>query len=174
MQASTMLGTLAAAGAAVGVVRVADHQFGPPRPETETRHDWLRGFNRRVFNPLVMRVAGGNPPFLGVVGHVGRSSARPYETPVWAFPTATGFVVALTYGRGVEWCKNLVAAGGGTLRSAGETVGVRDPTFLDRAQALTVLDGFPRAFLSRLPFDDFLRLERDPGTGSGPGPGPGR
>jgi deazaflavin-dependent oxidoreductase (nitroreductase family) len=100
---------------------------------------------------------------------VGRSSGRPYETPVAAFPTASGFVVALPYGRGAEWCKNLLAAGGGTVRYAGATVAVRDPAFLDRDQALAALDGLPRAVFSRLPLDDFLRLEREPDPGSGPG-----
>ncbi len=169
MRASTVLGTLAAAGVAAGVVRLADRQFGPPRAKSATHHDWLRAFNRRAYNPLMMRVAEWNLPFPAIVGHVGRSSGRVFETPVAAFPIASGFLVALPYGRGAEWSKNLLAAGGGTVRYAGEAIGVRSPTFLDREQALAVLDGIPRTVFSRLPFDDFLSLERDPAANPGSG-----
>jgi hypothetical protein len=44
--------------------------------------DFQRKVNRRVFNPRQMRSAGTSGAYAGIVRHVGRSSGRPYETPV--------------------------------------------------------------------------------------------
>lgn len=59
-------------------------------------------------------------PPLAIMNHTGRSSGRSYKTPVLAFPTETGFMFALTYGRCVDWARNLVASGGGSLKYKGE------------------------------------------------------
>jgi len=70
---------------------------------------FMRRVNRVFTNPLLGSVAWLVPP-LAVIHHVGRVSARRYRTPVVAFPTATGFVVPMTYGRDVDWARNLVKA----------------------------------------------------------------
>ena len=44
--------------------------------------------------------------------HVGRKSGKQYETPIIVQPTAGGFVIELTYGPGVDWYRNVRAAGG--------------------------------------------------------------
>ena len=163
MRASTLLGAAAAAGVAAAVVEVVDRQFGPPRAEQGTRTAALRRFNKRFFNPLILRAAALNLPYPTVVGHVGRRSGTAYETPVAAAPTATGFLVPLPYGQDVDWLRNLLAAGGGTLRYAGETVHVTNPTIVDRAAALAEATGHHRAIWSRLGIADYLRLEPDPG-----------
>lgn len=62
-------------------------------------------FNKHFTNRLFLLFAGRMPPW-AVVSHRGRSSGRDYRTPVLAFPTETGFVFALTYGRGVDWARN--------------------------------------------------------------------
>lgn len=162
MRASTVFGTLAAAGSALAVGYLVDRQFGPPRPETGTRFDGLRRFNRNITTPLLLRAADLNPslPSPAIVGHVGRTSGRAYRTPVTAAPVADGFVIALPYGREVDWCRNLVAAGGGTLRHHGATVRVTDPVYLDRAEALAAVDGPLREVWSRLGLTDYLRLTR--------------
>jgi deazaflavin-dependent oxidoreductase (nitroreductase family) len=66
--------------------------------------------NRHLLNPIVRRIAGKVPPFI-LIRHVGRTSGKPYETPIMAFRTADGFVIALTYGPGTDWQRNLEAAG---------------------------------------------------------------
>ena len=66
--------------------------------------------NRYWINPIARRFAGKVPPFI-LVRHVGRSSGRRYETPVWAFPIERGFIIALTYGPDTDWLRNLEAAG---------------------------------------------------------------
>ena len=44
----------------------------------------IRRFNRNVYNPLAMTVAGLRHSPYSAVKHFGRKSGRPYETPVIA------------------------------------------------------------------------------------------
>ena len=67
-------------------------------------------FNRQVLNHLTRPLARHLPGF-GVVVHHGRRSGRIYETPVNVFRRSDGYVVALTYGAGADWVRNVLAAG---------------------------------------------------------------
>src|SRR4030042_1549321 len=77
--------------------------------------------NKHFPNRFFLLIAGWLPPW-AIVNHPGRRSGRAYRTPVLAFPTETGFVFALTYGRDVDWARNLVALGGGSLVHKGEEI----------------------------------------------------
>jgi deazaflavin-dependent oxidoreductase (nitroreductase family) len=79
-----------------------------------------------VTNRVTLPIAG-LVPGLGVVQHVGRRSGRSYRTPVNVFRTPNGYVVALTYGADSDWLKNVLAAGGCSLRTRGATVELTDP-----------------------------------------------
>ena len=57
------------------------------------RKEWLRHFNRKVTNPIMMTFAGRR--LYTVVKHVGRRSKRTYQTPVLGQPTMDGFVIPL-------------------------------------------------------------------------------
>jgi deazaflavin-dependent oxidoreductase (nitroreductase family) len=76
-------------------------------------------FNRRVTN----RITGPLAPWLpgsGVIVHVGRTSGREYRTPVNVFRDDGLLVVALTYGPGADWVRNVLAAGGCDLIALGK------------------------------------------------------
>ena len=84
----------------------------------------IRRFNRNVYNPLAMTVAGLRHSPYSVVRHIGRKSGRPYETPVIAHAVGDGFIIALPYGDDVDWCRNILAAGACTItRGGGECPG---------------------------------------------------
>ncbi len=71
----------------------------------------IRSFNKRITNPILGRIArSAHGPF-AIIRHVGRKSGKTYETPVIVFPFAGGFVLALTYGKEVDWYRNVMAAG---------------------------------------------------------------
>lgn len=72
---------------------------------------------------------------LAIIHHLGRKSRRRYRTPVVAFRTAEGFVIPMTYGRDVDWARNLVAAGGGELERLGQNFAVRNPRIVGDAVA---------------------------------------
>src|SRR5215475_14278247 len=87
---------------------------------------FMRRVNRVFTNPLLGTVAWLLTP-LAVVHHVGRKSKRHYRTPVVAFRTEKGFVIPMTYGRDVDWARNLVRARGGDLVQLGRRFTLRNP-----------------------------------------------
>jgi deazaflavin-dependent oxidoreductase (nitroreductase family) len=77
--------------------------------------DRIRVFNKYVTNRVLRGLAArGIGPF-AILGHVGRRSGKRYETTIMVWPAGDGFVIALTYGPRVDWLRNLLAAGGGTV-----------------------------------------------------------
>jgi deazaflavin-dependent oxidoreductase (nitroreductase family) len=67
-------------------------------------------FNKVITNRLFAPVAGRVPPW-AVVEHTGRRSGQTYRTVVWAFPRGSDLVIALTYGPGADWVRNVLSAG---------------------------------------------------------------
>lgn len=100
-------------------------------------------------------------PGFGVVRHRGRRSGRVYETPVNVFPTADGFVIALTYGTGTDWLKNVLAAGGCELQTRGRWVHCTTPRLRHDPQRHGIRP-LERAVLGAIHVDEFLDLRRAP------------
>ena len=96
------------------------------------------------------------PPFALVV-HTGRKSGRRYQTPVMVFRHDREYLIALTYGAGTDWVKNVVAAGGCELRLAGRRYPMTAPrVYADETQA--GIRAFERRVLRLLGTTDFLSL----------------
>ena len=87
----------------------------------------VRRMNRAVTNPRVMRTAGSAGTQTSVIRHTGRSSGRAYGTPVDVITTGDGFLIALPYGTGADWVRNVIAAGSATIVSQGRSVDVDAP-----------------------------------------------
>ncbi len=114
----------------------------------------IRTFNKHVTNRLLRRFASCSHGPFAIIGHVGRHSGKPYETVIWVWPTREGFVIALTYGPEVDWYRNMLAAGGGTVFWHRRLFAVGKPEPID---AETALPAFPAPF--RLIFRTFGRQE---------------
>ncbi|MFQ6392683.1 nitroreductase family deazaflavin-dependent oxidoreductase [Nocardia sp. KC 131] len=71
-------------------------------------------------------LAGKVPPF-GIVIHKGRKSGRAYRTPVWVFEGDGVYRIALTYGRDVDWVRNICAAGTFDMEIKGKVVSLVGP-----------------------------------------------
>ena len=84
--------------------------------------------NRRVLNPLMLRLTGHGP--LVDLEHVGRRSGTVRHTPLLAFRAGGTVTIALTYGPDVEWLANLRAAGGGRMLMRGEILALGPPSEL--------------------------------------------
>src|SRR5262245_50382158 len=114
----------------------------------------LARFNRVAANRLIAPIAARLPGF-GVVIHHGRRSGREYRTPVGAFRTPYGYVIALNYGM-TDWARNVLAAGGCELETRGRRVLlieprlVRDPTRAD-------LPPIPRRLVGLLGVNQLVR-----------------
>lgn len=118
----------------------------------------VAAFNARVTNHITRPFAGWLPGF-AIVTHVGRRSGRTYRTPVNLFRDGERFVVALTYGRDSEWVKNVMSAGGCTLRTRRTTIEVVAPrVYVDDTRRLVPIPA--RWMLGLLDVVDFLSLER--------------
>ncbi|MFI6042810.1 nitroreductase family deazaflavin-dependent oxidoreductase [Nocardia sp. NPDC051321] len=89
----------------------------------------LAKFNRYATNPVAGLFAGRAPGF-AILRHQGRKSGREYRTPVAVFHPDGVYRIALTYGRNVDWVKNISAAGGFALHTRGETIELTDPAVL--------------------------------------------
>ncbi|HEY0583951.1 MAG TPA: nitroreductase family deazaflavin-dependent oxidoreductase [Chloroflexota bacterium] len=76
-------------------------------------------FNKVITNRLFAPVAGRVPPW-AVVEHTGRRSGQTYRTVVWAFPRGSDLVIALTYGPGADWVRNVLSAGRCRVRWRGQ------------------------------------------------------
>ena len=98
----------------------------------------------RTVNPFIVPMARRVPP-LAVIHHVGRRSGRAYQTPVMAFPTGDGWVVALFYGDAVQWLQNARGPGGVTLTRSGERHQVSQVRQLDAATGAPLLPAWARA-----------------------------
>jgi deazaflavin-dependent oxidoreductase (nitroreductase family) len=83
-------------------------------------------FNRSVTNRLLGPLAAHLPGF-GVVVHTGRRSRRVYRTPVNVFRRPGGYVIALTYGPGADWVRNVLTSGGCALETRGRTLRLTQP-----------------------------------------------
>ena len=120
----------------------------------------LAAFNRRVTNHVTRPFAGRLPGF-GIVVHRGRRSGREYRSPVNAFATSGGYVLALTYGTDSDWVKNVMAAGNCDLVTRGRTVHLMAPEIV-RDETRHYVPGPVRPLLRALGVADFMRLSSQP------------
>lgn len=120
---------------------------------------FLRSVNRVFTNPLMRTFAWWLPP-LAVVHHAGRKSGRDYRTPVLAFPSSTRVLIPLTYGRDVDWARNLLAADGGEVEQRGRRVAVRNPRIVAFGAAERHLPPALRPFFRALDLPGYLLLDR--------------
>jgi deazaflavin-dependent oxidoreductase (nitroreductase family) len=121
---------------------------------------FMRRVNRVFTNPLMGTFAWLVPP-LAVVHHVGRKSGRSYRTPVVAFRTAAGFVIPMTYGRDVDWARNIVRARGCALEQMGRRVSLRKPRIVGFKDAAPHLPAAARSLFRAADFPGYVLLDLD-------------
>jgi len=133
--------------------------------------DMLRGSElavRKVSNRILLTIAGRRFRSYSIIKHVGRRSGKEFSTPVSAFPLGDGFVVALLYGDGanVDWCRNVMAAGGCVLKTAGQEYRLERPEIIPASQALNAFPALTKRMLITRGIDQFLWVHK-PSGGSG-------
>ena len=121
-----------------------------PLPRSVARVN--RRLTNRLLGPLAMRLPG-----FGVVVHTGRQTRRQYRTPVNVFRRGDRYIIALTYGSNADWVRNVLADGGCTLETRGQTLHLSRPRlFHDESR-----DAVPapvRLVLGIINVCDFLEL----------------
>jgi deazaflavin-dependent oxidoreductase (nitroreductase family) len=119
---------------------------------------FMRRVNRVFTNPVMGVFAWLVPP-LALVHHVGRKSKRPYRTPVVAFRSAAGFVIPMTYGRDVDWARNLLSAHGCQLERMGRRFTLCNPRIVAFKAAQSHLPAAVRPFLRTANFPGYVVLD---------------
>jgi deazaflavin-dependent oxidoreductase (nitroreductase family) len=119
---------------------------------------FMRRVNRVFTNPLMGTFAWLVPP-LAVVHHVGRKSGRPYRSPVIAFRSAAGFVIPMTYGRDVDWARNIVSAHGCEIMQMGQRFSLRNPRIVGFKAAEPHLPSLARPALRVADFPGYVLLD---------------
>jgi deazaflavin-dependent oxidoreductase (nitroreductase family) len=113
-------------------------------------------FNKRVTNHLTSPFAGHLPGF-AVVKHRGRTSGRPYRTPVNAFRRGDHYVFVMTYGPDVDWVRNVEAAGACDIETRGRVVHLVEPRrFTDPTHH--EVPGPVRIILRLIDVDEFMLM----------------
>jgi deazaflavin-dependent oxidoreductase (nitroreductase family) len=124
----------------------------------------IRTFVKRFVNPVLRnftRLSFG--PF-GLLRHVGRRSGKRYEIPIMVWPVEGGFVIELTYGRKVDWLRNLQAAGQGSLRYHNREYVLQKPQFIDAATGWRALPSWTKPLLRLSGEHDFVKLPSQPAS----------
>jgi hypothetical protein len=131
---------------------------------TEPRPSPLADPIRRIARAFagVSRPLAGRRGFTlwAVLVHQGRTSGRTYRTPIAARPTAGGFVIPMPFGAGTQWAKNLIAAGGGTLRWNGADHLIAEPEIIDATEAEAAFSRWQRAGVRAFGMRTFMRVRR--------------
>jgi deazaflavin-dependent oxidoreductase (nitroreductase family) len=124
----------------------------------------------RVLNPLVRKVAGKRRMAMAAqMHHTGRRSGRAFMTPVGAKLAGAHFLIPLTFGNMSDWCRNVRAAGGGTIRWKGDDYRVIEPELLDvkasRAEIRSTFNFSDRVFVRMMGITQVMRLRLAPHDG---------
>jgi deazaflavin-dependent oxidoreductase (nitroreductase family) len=119
----------------------------------------LARFNRVVTNRISGPFVGWLPGF-GLLVHKGRRSGKEFRTPLNVFRTEDGFAVALTYGPGADWVKNVLAAGGAEIITRHRKYRVTDPELV-HDESRRAMPTPVRQFLGLLDVQDFLLVKRE-------------
>jgi deazaflavin-dependent oxidoreductase (nitroreductase family) len=119
---------------------------------------FMRHVNRLLTNRVTGTFAWLVPP-LAVVHHVGRKSGRAYRTPVVAFRSDAGIVIPMTYGRDVDWARNVIRAKGCQLRRIGRRVRLRNPRIVGFDRARRRLPAALRPLFRAADFPGYVLLD---------------
>ena len=119
---------------------------------------FMRRVNRVFTNPIMGTIAWFVPPF-AMVHHVGRKSGRAYRTPVVAFRSGKGFVIPMTYGRDVDWARNMVAARGCDLEQMGRRFSLSNPRIVSFKAAAPHLPAVLRPAIEAANWPGFVLLD---------------
>jgi deazaflavin-dependent oxidoreductase (nitroreductase family) len=121
--------------------------------------DMVRQFNKRVYNPLILRVVR-HIRMYAVVDHVGRRSGKPYRTPVAIGVLPDAFVLPLPYGDHVDWFRNIQAVSRFTIEWLGQHYAVERPEPIGAADALPTFTPSMRRGLQRFKVERYIRVRR--------------
>jgi hypothetical protein len=126
----------------------------------QTILDRIRVLNKYATNRLLIHISGKKFGHLAILNHEGRKTGKIYRIPIIAEPVENGFMIALTYGRKVDWCTNVMTKGGCSLLWKNKEYRLKNPEFVDKEIGLRAFPAILRTGLKTMGIQYFLRLSR--------------
>lgn len=124
--------------------------------------DRIRIINKHVTNKILVHISGRKFGHLAILSHVGRKSGKLYRIPIIAEPIKNGFVIALTYGKKVDWYENVMAKGGCSLNWKNKEYILINPEFIDKEIGVTAFPDIFQSVLRKMGIQYYLRLVIQP------------
>jgi deazaflavin-dependent oxidoreductase (nitroreductase family) len=122
--------------------------------------DRVRVLNKYITNKILIHIAGKKFGHFAILSHTGRKSGKVYKTPIIAEPAENGFVIALTYGKKVDWLANVMASGSCDLYWKEHDYHLVSPKVVDRESGLMAFPSPLNQVLRKVGIEYFLRLVR--------------
>ena len=124
--------------------------------------DRIRVINKHVTNKILIHISGRKFGHFAILSHVGRKSGKLFRIPIIAEPIKNGFVIALTYGKKVDWYENVIAKGGCSLNWKNKEYILINPEFIDKEIGVTAFPDIFRSVLRKMEIQYYLRLVIQP------------
>jgi deazaflavin-dependent oxidoreductase (nitroreductase family) len=128
-------------------------------PMKQTLLNRIRSFNKYVTNKILIHISGKKFGHFVILSHMGRKSGKLYRIPIIAEPIKNGFVIALTYGKKVDWYENVKAQGCCTISWKNKEYPLVKPEFIDKEVGLMAFPALFRSGLRIMGVQYYLRLE---------------
>jgi deazaflavin-dependent oxidoreductase (nitroreductase family) len=122
--------------------------------------DRVRVLNKYVTNKLLIHIAGRKFGHFAILIHTGRKTGKVYRTPIIAEPVDGGFVIALTYGKKVDWLANVLAKGSCSLFWKEKEYTLFHPEFVNQMIGLNAFPTPLNKVLGKIGIEYFLRLTK--------------
>lgn len=126
--------------------------------------DRIRVINKYFTNKLMILISGKKFGHFAILSHLGRKTGKLYKIPVIAEPFGNGFVIALTYGKKVDWYANIVAKGRSSIYWKEKEYFLVNPVFIARENAIMAFPSIFRSLLRKMGIKYFIKLEIQPGN----------
>jgi deazaflavin-dependent oxidoreductase (nitroreductase family) len=122
--------------------------------------DRVRVLNKHFTNKVMIHLCGRSFGHFAILTHEGRKTGRQYRIPIIAEPVEDGFVIALTYGRKVDWAANVLAKGGASVFWKHREYSLTRPEYIEREAGLQAFPPVLRTALRAAGTVDFMRLRK--------------
>jgi deazaflavin-dependent oxidoreductase (nitroreductase family) len=119
----------------------------------------IRAINKYATNKLMIHISGKKFGHFAILSHVGRKSGKIYRIPIIAEPIKNGFVIALTYGKKVDWYENVMAKGSCSIHWKNKEYSLINPELIDKEIGLMAFPAIFRSGLRKMGIQYYLRLE---------------
>jgi deazaflavin-dependent oxidoreductase (nitroreductase family) len=121
--------------------------------------DRIRIINKYVTNKVMIHISGKKFGHFAILSHIGRKSGKLYRTPIIAEPIQGGFVIALTYGKKVDWYENVAAKGSCSLHWKNKDYQLINPEFIDKEVGVLAFPTTIRSVLKKIGIQYYLKLD---------------